>query len=356
LRRTLRLAAPCLALLSIIVSPLAAADDKIDPAVTRDALRTVADDYAAQTFGFDETRLSAIHKGWIFPPRCSSLKYPTLEVGTGEAAHGASQAMADQIYSAVNAAYVKQNLIRMGIDEKRAQEWTDAYFADLEAARPPEPAPPSSVSAAEMRARAALRPDRPIGPQIEAARVARGPRLAGAAQAAAAPPAQRQVPINRFAAMVSLKDRLALRTSAQIRTRPDGQDSPAARLAHTINAAPLKPDGFPAIIDTMTGGCMMQRSIAQETPHLLKLQPDTGSVFVIPSFSFSLCALKTPDPYDRDKCGEWTDVSNDPTPLLGRYQISAEWPDGGLNRARRNFIYHPGISVWEIDLKPRPVP
>ena len=353
--RTLPLAAPCLALLSIIVSPLAAADNEVDPAVTRDALRTVADDYAAQSFGFDATRLSTIGSGWIFPPRCSSLKYPTLEVGTGETAHGASQAMADQIYSAVNAAYVKQNLIRMGIDEQRAQEWTDAYFADLEAARPPQPAPPSPVSGAEMRARAAVRPDGAIGPQIEAARVAPGLPLAGAAQAAAAP-AQRRLRINRFAAMVSLKNRLALRTAAQIRTRPEGQDSPAARLAHTINAAPLKPHGFPVIIDTMSGGCVMQRSIAQETPHLLKLQPDTGSVFVIPSFLFSLCALKTTDPYDRDKCEEWIDVSNDPTPLLGRYQISAEWPNGGLNRARRDFIYHPGISVWEIALKPRPVP
>jgi hypothetical protein len=337
-----------------MVSSLAAAQDAVDQAVTRDALRTVADEYAAQTFGFDDARLNTIRSGWIFPPRCSFLKYPTLEVGTDDEAHGASPAMANRIYSAVNAAYVKQNLIQMGIDKQRAEAWTDDYFTALEAMQPPQPVAPSSVSAAQ---RMAVRPDRPaISPQIEAARVTPGPGLASAAHAMADTSIKPNIPISRLAATVSLKDRLALRTSAQIRTRPDGQDSPAARLARTINAASPKPVGFPPIIDTMSGGCMMQGPIALQTPHLLRLRPATGSVFVIPSFSFSLCALKTPDPYDRDKCSEWTDVSNEAIPLLGRYQISAEWPNGGRNRARRNFIYHPGASVWEIPLQPPPAP
>ncbi|MBO9623929.1 MAG: hypothetical protein J7500_14565 [Sphingomonas sp.] len=344
-----------MALSAMVLSPLATAQDAIDLAITRDELRAVADEYAEQTFGFDDTRLSTIRDGWIFPPRCGLLAYPTLEVGTAEEAHGASQAMADRIYSAVNAAYVKQNLLRMGIDDQRAQTWTDAYFDDLEAARPPQPtvqpaAPGTVVTAAAPPTSPAIRM------RIETARITPGQGFASAphrvADRAITPP----ISFSRLAATVSLRDRQALRTSAQIRTRPNAPESPAARLARTINADTPKPAGFPPIIERMSGGCMMRGPIAHQTPHLLKLQPATGSVFVIPIFLFKLCELKVREPYNRDKCEGWADVSDDPTPLLGSYQISAEWNNGGLYRARRDFAYHEGFPIWEIPLKPRPVP
>ena len=345
--------ASVLALLSIMVSSIAAAQDEAVPVVNLDAIRTVADEYVAQTFDFDAARLGAINSGWVFPPRCTALEYPTLEVGIGEEAHGTSHATANRIYSAVNAAYVKQNRIRLGIDMQRAQAWTDAYFTDLEAARPGQPAIPVSAAALST----AAGPDRgAVSPQIKVAHATPGPQLRGEAARVAEATVKPPIQLSRLAATVWQKDRLALRTSAQIRTRPDGQGSPASRLARLINAASPKPADFPSIIDTMSGTCFLQGPLKLQTPHLFKLQPATGSVFVIPEFSFRLCALKTADPYDRDKCREWTDVSNDQTPLLGRYQISAEWADGGLNRAPRNFRYRPGHSFWPVALTPQLVP
>jgi hypothetical protein len=129
------------------------------------------------------------------------------------------------------------------------------------------------------------------------------------------------------------------------------QNSPKHRIAGYIARIVDKPPGFPQIQPPES--CGEYAYLTFYTPYRLRLQPAAGRVFVLPRFSFRLCELRQDDPYDRAQCPDWIDVSGQAANLLGRYAVSAEWSDGGLNRGVRDFVY---VDKTEhaIDLYPTP--
>lgn len=273
----------------------------IEPAITRDALVVIADEYVAEQMPL----LADVRQGMIMPG--CKVDYPNLEVLVGQQGIGPSAQRSAAIRVAIDSAIIKRNLIALGIAPDQAAAWTDQYYNGVMGPSPTQ---------------RAIRTVQIQRVPVAARRVDQQPVTSPAARRA-----REIAPISDLA-----------RESQRVAGSPSKPETPEQKLVQTVNDYDAKPAGFPTVRGR--GDCYMSAPLAFSTPYRLRPLPvQSGRVFVLPRFSFRLCELQKVDPYDRTRCDNWVDVSGQPARLTGRYVVSAEWSDGRSNRSTRDFVY-----------------